>query len=94
MGKYRYSVYIYIYMFNLIKKYNSFLIKGRQTKIVMMKDYIMFWKTYSKFIYSEFGRLRSISIRDFNNAFKKSTFCIENFFEIYIYIYIYILHCI
>ena len=61
-------------MFNLIKNVILSLIKRRQPKIGTIKDYIMFLKTYNKFIYSEFGRLRSISIRYFNNAFRKVRF--------------------
>ena len=48
----------------------------------------MFWKTYSKFIYSEFSRLITISIKDLNYGFIKGIFCIEK--DLYIYIYIYI----
>ena len=39
-----------------------------------MKDYIIFWKIYSNFIYLEFGRLRTISIRDFEYVFIKGAF--------------------
>ena len=56
---------------------------GKQPESPTMKDYIMFWKTYSKFIYSEFNRLRTICIRDFKNGFIKGTCFIEKRIEIF-----------
>ena len=68
--------YIYINMKHLLKNLISFLMTGKEPELPTMKDYIMFWKTYSKFIYSEFNRLRTICIRDFKNGFVKGTCCI------------------
>ena len=63
--------YIYINMKHLLKNLISFLMTGKEPELPTMKDYIIFWKTYSKFIYSEFNRLRTICIRDFKNGFVK-----------------------
>ena len=58
-------------MKHLLKNLISFLMTGKEPELPTMKDYIMFWKTYSKFIYSEFNRLRTTCIRDFKNGFVK-----------------------
>ena len=77
-------IYIYINMYYLIKSLFSFEMTGKQPESPTMSDYIKFWKTYSKFIYSEFSRLRTICIRDFKNGFIKSKCCIKKIIKIYL----------